>query len=104
MPLSFHPFQLERIAAKILEWERENPGVTDWGGPLGTLEKSNPDLYKLLWDFDRAGDGVLFGNANQTISRSVAQRAQAGDKLAQSLCGALNFLSPDHCGKVLQSP
>lgn len=91
------------VAKFILNVESTEPERTDWGGFLGEIENKYPAMYRLLWLIDRAGDGVLFGNPNQTISRTVAERARAGNEIAKLLCASFNLLSPNHCEKVLES-
>lgn len=94
---------LDDVAKFILDTETAQPERTDWGGFLGEIETRHPEMYRLLWLIDRAGDGVLFGNPNQTISRTVAERAKTGNEIAKLLCDGFNLLSPNHCEKVLQS-
>lgn len=62
-----------------------------------------PELYNLLYELDKAGSGVFFGDPDHTISYNIAIRARDGDPLAIAACQALNLLSPDHCAWALQN-
>ena len=60
-------------------------------------------LYAFLYIMDKAGSGVIFGDASHTISYNIAIRAKAGNELCIELCQVLNILSPDHCAWALSN-
>ena len=62
-----------------------------------------PELYQLLYEVDKAGSGIFFGDPTHTISWNIATRAKAGDPLAIAACQALNLLSPSHCEWALSN-
>lgn len=78
--------KLDRRLTSVISWLQEFPA-----------------LYNLLYEVDKAGSGILFGDPNHTISYNVAIRARDGDPLAKAVCEALNLLSPDHCAWALQN-
>lgn len=62
-----------------------------------------PEVYAFLYEADKAGSGIFFGDPNHTISYNIAIRAKAGDAWAIAACQVLNLLSPDHCAWALSN-
>jgi hypothetical protein len=68
---------------------------------IAFLQKHHPHLLEELMLLDRVADGALLKHPEHTLSYNIAVAARGGNPLAQSLCQALNQLSPDHCAAAI---